>query len=272
LADLVSEESQSLTPGKPTPAVSRHRFGLAYMALAAIVGASVGLIVVFATRHDSGHGTTKARSAGGLRQTGTLGAREIAARVTANYRLPDGRQFVAATANKMEIPTPDGPVAIGALLVSTGRAGVARERYTVRYPGNGVLYQLCGGGQNCLPAGRGSALEDPLLYRESVDLALNTFHYLPVADNVLIFLPSQRGVTQSDPRFRRAILFGRKDLAGQLAVPLARTIPPVRDVTTGKLSVSEAGRFEDLTTDHLFHYDVQQSVNNLLIQLTPPAS
>ena len=63
MADVVSEQQQGLAREESPPAVSRHRFGLAYLALAAVVGAAVGLIVIFATRGDHPHGPRRPRTA-----------------------------------------------------------------------------------------------------------------------------------------------------------------------------------------------------------------
>ena len=70
MADIVSEEPTPLARRAPEPSVSRHRFGIAYLVLAAIVGAAVGLVVVLAT-HDDGHTQAQAWSAWAPRTTGT---------------------------------------------------------------------------------------------------------------------------------------------------------------------------------------------------------
>jgi hypothetical protein len=273
VADIVNEQPAPLARPEPVPIVSRKKFGAAYLLLAVIVGAAVGLIVVLATRSD---GTSSHAKASTEQPTagGTLASRQIARTVSQRYRLPDGvRQFVAVTANALEVPTGEGPVPISALAVSTGLAGVSREGVKVVYPHTGVFYQAAGGGDNNLPRGPGSAGEEPLLARESIDLALTTFKALPQTDTVLFVLPPLRGVTQADPRFRRAYYFDRQALSNELRGPISATIKPMKTITENDLTADEANTYMALVSDKMYHFAVQQLANNsLAIFLTPPAT
>jgi hypothetical protein len=273
VADIVSENRpQPLARPKPEPVVSRRRFGAAYLGLAALVGAAVGAVVVLSSHHTHARPvSTTSWSAWHPAASGTLGVREIADHVSSNYRLPDTGQFMGVTANKMEFATSTGPLVVPAIFVSSGLAGVSQEKVTVRYPGSGVLFHLCGDGANCLPAGTSSSgLEDALLFRETVELALYTFRYTS-ADDILMMLPPERGVTQQDPRYDRAMFFTRKDLAPYLRLPLTDTVPAVKDISTSTLGIPQAHKFLGLTSDHLFHYDLQQGPTYILVYLTPPA-
>jgi ferric-dicitrate binding protein FerR (iron transport regulator) len=78
LADIVSEQPAPLARPQPQPSVSRRKFAIAYLALAAIVGAAVGLVVVFAGRDDGGSTQREAFASWTPKTTGTLGVREIA--------------------------------------------------------------------------------------------------------------------------------------------------------------------------------------------------
>src|SRR5262245_27639266 len=67
----------------------RHRFGFAYLVLAALVGAAVGFFVVFA-----GHYSTSSPTPDGVawstwhpQLSGELGAKEVARHVSPEYRL-----------------------------------------------------------------------------------------------------------------------------------------------------------------------------------------
>lgn len=272
MADIVNETPTPLAQPKPVPVVSSRRFGAAYLVLAVIVGAAVGLIVVLATRTDDDNAAAPRQSLA-TTETGTLASRQIALAVSRKYRLPDGqRQFVAVTANGMEVPTEQGPVPISALVVSSGIAGVPQEGIKIVYPKTGVFYQATGGGQANLPR-VASEGEEPLLARESIDLAATTFKSLPRSDNVLIVLPPLRGVSQQDPRFQRALYFDRKSLSDVLRSPLSATLKPVKTITPDQLSLEDANTFESLVSDRMYHYSVQQLANNsLAIFLTPPAT
>jgi hypothetical protein len=274
VADIVNEQPAPLARPEPVPIVSRKKFGAAYLLLAVIVGAAVGLIVVLATRTDGKSARPAQPSTEQPTAPGTLAARRIARAVSERYRLPDGvREFVAVTANALEVPTADGPVPISALVVSTGLAGVPREGIKVVYPHTGVFYQAAGGGENNLPRGTGSAGEEPLLARESIDLALSTFKELPQTDQILFVLPPLRGVSQTDPRFRRAYYFDRQGLSDELRGPMSATIKPMKTVTENDLTADEANTYMSLVSDKMYHFAVQQLANNsLAIFLTPPAT
>jgi hypothetical protein len=272
VADIVNERTTPLTRPEPVPIVSRKKFGAAYLLLAVIVGAAVGLIVVLATRNDDEAAPTSRQSLQ-TTETGTLATRQIARAVAQKYRLPDGqRQFVAVTANAMEVPTAQGPVPISALVISSGLAGVPREGIKVVYPKTGVFYQATGGGPGNLPR-QASEGEEPLLAREAIDLAATTFKTLPSSDQVLIVLPPLRGVDQQDPRFARALYFDRPSLSDVLRGPLSATLKPLKTITPNQVGLEEANTYTALVSDRMYHYSVQQLANNsLALFLTPPAT
>jgi hypothetical protein len=273
MADVVSEQSSGLAREEPQPVVSRHRFGIAYLLLAALVGASVGLVVVFASRGSDSNNQASgpAFSSWKPQSTGTLGVREIARFVGPQYHLANGHQLVSVIAGPMYYPTAGGPVPVSAILISSGKSGVAQERVGVTFPTAGVFYQMCGAATQCQIEGSPSPARGVLLLREVVELALYTFHNMPEADNVVAFLPPAAGVAQNDPRYRRAIYLPRQALLPQLSQPLARTLPRSPDGYT-PISLSQADRNHVLgiLAGRLFHFDFQQAPDSsALLQLTP---
>ena len=94
MADIVNERPTPLARPEPVPIVSRRRFGAAYLLLAVIVGAAVGLIVVLATRDTTHRQVADTWSTWKPATTGTEGVREIARHVEPH--LPDRQRPPAA--------------------------------------------------------------------------------------------------------------------------------------------------------------------------------
>jgi hypothetical protein len=271
LADIVSEQPAPLARPKPEPSVSRRKFAVAYLALAAIVGAAVGLLVVFATE-DNGTSTKGAAwSTWKPASTGTLGVREIARHVSSRYHLENGALFTSVVAGPMQIESSQGPIPVSAILVRSGRAGVAQERIDIAFPAAGVFYQLVGSGTNRSIPGQATLARGQLVRREALELALRTFHSMPQADYVLAFLPPAAGVSQQSPLFNRAVFLPRTALAAELRLPLKDALPPGEvTMTPSRLGASQANEIERLTAGRVFHYDFQQAADQgVLVVLSP---
>jgi hypothetical protein len=270
VADIVSEQPTPLARPKPEPSVSRRRFGVAYLALAAIVGAAVGLVVVLATR-DDGHQQTQVWSSWAPHTTGTLGAREIARHVSTQYHLENGSLFTSVVAGPMEIESSQGPIPVSAILISSGKAGVRQERIDIAFPEAGVFYQLVGSGQNRSIPGQATLSRGQLVRREALELALYTFHYMPQADYVLAFMPPPAGVSPQSPLFNRAVLLPRDGLGQELRMPLKAALPPGEvKMTPSRLTSAQANAIEAITAGRVFRYDFQQAADqSVLVVLSP---
>jgi hypothetical protein len=271
LADIVSEQPTPLARPKAEPSVSRRRFGIAYLVLAAIVGVAVGLLVVFATGDDSHKSTPKAWSSWAPQATGTLGVREIARHVSSQYHLENGALFTSVIAGPTEIESSQGPIPVSAILLRSGKAGVRQERIDIAFPEAGVFYQLAGTGQNRTIPGRATLARGQLVRREALELALYTFRYLPQADYVLAFLPPPTGVSPQSPLFNRVVFLSRSSVAAELQRPLKDTLPPGETkMTPTKLAPAQANAIEALTAGRVFHWDFQQAVDqSALLVLSP---
>jgi hypothetical protein len=275
MADIVSEQQPTpLSRPAPAPTPAAHRrFGFAYLLLAAVVGAAVGLVVVFATRdhHRAAAPDGPAWASWRPQTGGTLGVREIARHVGPQYHLANGHQLVSIVAGPMIYPTVGGAVPVSAILVSSGQAGVRQERVGVTFPQAGVFYQTCGSQAACQIEGTATTERGVLLLREVLELALYTFHDIPEADNVVVFLPPAPGVPQNDPRYRRAIYLPREALSAQLSAPLAATLPGrASGFTPETFTQAERNRVLGILAGHLFHFDFQQGADSsALLQLSP---
>lgn len=284
MAEVVSEQPARGRPTEPElvarrraqESVPRHRFGIAYLILAAVVGAAVGLAVVLGTRDDSHKkaGGGVAWSAWRPVSTGTLGVREIARYIAPKYRLSSGAQLVGVVAGPMVVPTEQGLLPVSAILIKSGKAGVAGERIDVDFPQAGVFYQMLGTGDQGAIPGTATAQRGQLVRREALELALYTFRYLPEADNVLVFLPPPQGVAQQDPNFHRLVFLPRPALSSELSLPLKASLPPgTTTMTPERLSAGQARIVDDVTAPRTFHYEFQQAADqSVFVVLSPLVS
>lgn len=265
------EEALILARRRAEAKVPRHRFGIAYLCLAALIGAAVGVTILLVTQDDSSKPTGPAWSAWAPSATGTLGVRQIAREIAPRYHLTDGKQLVGVVAGPMVIPSDNGPIPVSAILIGSGRAGVAQQRIDVSIPEAGVFYQMCGTGQRCAIPGNPTIKRGQLVFREGIELALYTFHYLPQADNVLVFIPPPAGVDTNSPYFHRVLWLPREALTTELSVPLSRALPPgTTTITPDKLPVGQGNAINGLVAGRVFHYEFQQaSDNSVFVVLTP---
>ena len=274
MADAVSEQP-ALAPPKAEPLVSRRKFAIAYLVLAAIVGAAVGLVVVLTTgRGDETTGNPTAGrtwSSWSPASTGTLGVREIARHVAPTYRLVNGRQLVGVTAGPMQVRPVQGPVPVTALLISSGIAGRTQERIDVAFPAAGVFFSQCGRIQSCQPSAKPTVGEELLLLRQALELSLYTFRYLPETDAVVVFLPPAPGVDETDPRYHRAVYLSRAAINTQLETPLKATIPSVSGgISSDSFTRKDADHVLGILAGHTFHYAYQQAPDSsAFLTLTP---
>jgi hypothetical protein len=261
VANVVSEQPAPLASPKAEPSVSRRKFAIAYLLLAAIVGAAVGLVVVFAAdKGGSGSRQQEAFASWAPSTTGTLGVREIARHVSSQYHLENGALLTSVVAGPMQIESSQGPIRVSAVLVRSGRAGVTEERIDIAFPQAGVFYQLAGTAQNRSIPGQATLARGQLVRREALELALLTFHSMPQTDYVVGFMPPPAGVSQTSPLFNRAVFLPRTALAREARASLASTLPPGETrMTPTDLTPKQANGVEALTAGRVFHWDFQQA-------------
>jgi hypothetical protein len=214
-ASAVEETPPPAPPAPAVPAPHARRFQIFTGILLALAIAAVsGAILVAATGGGAGNEQTGRWSAFKPSSDGLeTGAREIADYVGRQYVLPTGQQIVLASGGPLEIEGLPMHIAVRHSPADGGKIDAVR--------GRGVLYRLCGLGPNCaITSGKASPARALLLYRESLELALYSFHDLDDVDNVVVFQPPKKG---QEPTI--ALLFRRGDVAGQLARPLRATLP-----------------------------------------------
>ena len=216
--------------------VPRHRFGLAYLLLAAIMGAAVGLFVVFATNG----GKTSSPAVVGVaadRRAASRHSTRSASTSRRQYALPNGRVLVTPFSDTAGRPDRGSARRRRARSGSaTGLPGETLSDSQVIDASSAWAYELCGAGKNCaISEGTASAARGRLLQRESLELALYTFKFEPAIDYRGHVLPP--GLRRRTPA---AILLTRQALEEPLKHPLAQTLPPPRTrLVPGQLSARD---------------------------------
>jgi hypothetical protein len=199
--------------------VPRHRFGLAYLALAAILGAAVGLFVVFTT--NGGRQSGQEWSAWQPTKEGVQRLDEIGRYVSHQYALPSGRVLVTPFSTPPVVRLGNQLAAVRVIRIATGLPGETVGDSQIIDASNAWAYELCGEGKNCaISDGNTSVSRGRLLQRESLELALYTFKFEPTIDFVVTYFPP---VPKHDPA---AIVLTRQALQEPLKHPLAQTLPP----------------------------------------------
>lgn len=245
VADATAEdEPLALEPGPLVPAVEAPhtpRFQFMLGALFALGLAALAAIVLLITEGAPERTPDPVWSE--WRPSGENPPDEIAQHVGQRYRQGGGEQLVNVDGGPLEINRT--PVK---LVISQGGNYFPVE-------GDGVLYNLCGLGNNCrIPTGKPSAARGFLLRREILELALYTFKYTDVDNVVAIMPPGVRDNGKPKRRQDQAVFLQREDLAEQLDRPLATTLtetPP--DVGT-MLASPDFGSVRAITSARSFNF------------------
>ena len=266
-----------------------------------LVGCAIGalLIAVSVAISSSGDGSGSG-SGSGLTwsswkppESGTLGARDIAAYVSPSYRIDPVNQLAVVTVVNLESAS-DAAAAASAANAGTATAATAATGLAVAiHPsptssaisllnGNTIAYDLCGvGGKNCA-IGVGTPSRDRLLLlrREALELALYTLRYLHGVQNVVVILPPghtevQSTLTRSLPTsdahsktLNVAVLFDRRELSPLLEHPLSDLLPEAEPPTVSEMAKApEAGLVEQVTGRGMFSEQLQQAQDgsNLIV-------
>jgi hypothetical protein len=231
--------SSGATPAPARPPY-RNRFVVGMVVLGVLLAGAAAAGVVLGLR--SAPGGDGSWSSWHPTKQGVDGAQQIADHLQPTYRLNEGRQLVFVRAGDAKVN------GIPLYIVITDQSGNINL-----VPGQAMIYSLCGLGDRCsIREGQPSVQRSLLLRRESLELALYTFHYIGDIDSVVVLLPPKPG---SDPSV--AMLYRRDSLKPELRVPLHETLPgkPPRPRAIGAKAAFQINR---LTTRSLFQYSVQQ--------------
>ena len=233
-----------------------HRFGAAYLVLAALVGAAVGLFVVFVGHQSSSTPTPRGQAWSTFHpeRSGELAAKEIARHVSPQYRLANGRQLLEAVAERPQYQN----VEMNFNLIRPSDAQSQRDLALLPI-GNGIMYILCGTGQNCSIEGTPSPRRLLLVRQEAIELALLTFKNDSAVQTVLSLLPPTIG--NQGQTTTSAVIFRRIDLLNDLNRPLAASVPGKPPFTPNKLTQSAADRIREISDPAFYAYQARTAAD-----------
>jgi hypothetical protein len=241
----------------------RFRFGFAYLALAAVLGAAVGTFILLMDRPPE---RVVQWSSWKPSATGAFRISEIADHIGAKYRLDNGRQLLVAIPDVPSITDSGNKIPL---------SGVARRAPILRNEGDlaftslesGLMYTLCGGASRCALTGSPSQARGRLVRREALELALYTFKYVEGVESILTLMPPATGPTATT-----ALFYRRSDLAAQLARPVTDTLPNRMLLRAGDLGQIEGGIVDRLTLPHLFRTEPTQRQDGSVVLLLDPVA
>jgi hypothetical protein len=249
--------------------VVRHarRFGAAYFALAAMLGAAIGFFIVLVERPapvpPPPWSAWQPESEAPIAQV-----TEIADHVAAQYHLKSGHRLVSVL-----VGSPDSSdQQIRAVAIAKRQNATQRDDYDFVDANSTAMFILCGDRKlNCaIKEGQPTQARHALLRREALELALYTFRYVSDTDFVVAFLPPRKG----RKNLTDALFFRKGDLAEQLSEPLVRTLPKARAPLPDKLTKRERRRIDNLTLARFFTFNLTttQDGARLLVLEVPPAN
>jgi len=234
---------------------TRGRFVLAYLVLAAAVGAALGGFLVLAKRPgpkpappwSSWQPGSSSRNAQVL---------EIANHVGSSYRLSSGDRLAS-----VNVGSPDG-ADLRAIGIPTKKQPQTLADFKLYDQNKSVVYALCGeGSKNCYI--RANLARGNVLRREALELALYTLKYAPV-DNVLVFFPP--GSKKAKPML--TLFLHRNEVKGPLGHPLRSTLPQAKPPLPGKITPLEQETVDALTGTSIYRYletDAGPGYGNVLV-------
>jgi len=239
-----------------------RKFGFAYLGLAAILGAAIGLFVVLVERPapppPPRWSVWKPPSPDRADQT-----QEIADHIAARYHMPSGRRLVRVYVG--------GPGSssdpIRAVAFATTVNPTSQNQIKGFVDANqAVMYILCGAGTKCsIREGKASVARGAVLRREALELALYTFEYVKGTSSVVAFFPPKPGNNMTS-----ALYFARSDFDTELRHPLRRTLPQRLPPKTDKLSPAERRVVVQLTTTRQFRFSLKRDQSGARVLVLAP--
>jgi hypothetical protein len=272
MADAVESQEQAdkkeaalVAYRRAQASVPRHRFGLAYLGLAAILGVAVGLFVVFTA--NGGRDSGPKWSAWQPTKDGVQRLDEIGKYVSRQYALPNGRQLVTTYSTPPVVRLGDQLAAVRAIRIGVGLPGETANDAQIVDASSAWAYELCGLGRNCaISDGSPSAARGRLLQRQALELALYTFKFEPAIDYLITYFPP------APRREPAAIFFTRQALQEPLKRPLAQTLTPPRTrLVPGQLSGKDLAVIERYIT-RAYSYSGEQLQDGSPVLVLRPAS
>jgi hypothetical protein len=265
--DSLVQQAAAATPPQHVhrPPLYGKRFALAYVLLAVILGAAVGLAVVLAGE-DTGSTGASAWSEWEPSSEGTTPRlKEITDHVATKYRLDSGRQLVAVDAGPLSVQAQDQAVSVTDIAIRSGTAD--GDVIDVEGADGAWMFNMCGLGERCsINEGQASTERHLLLRRQALELALYSFHYVDDVKSVVTFLPPA-----PDAETGTVLYLKRSDLKAQLDTPLGTSLLPLERLTPSDVPPTETELIDTLTKPRLYTFDFQQSPTGGAVMILDPA-
>ena len=233
---------------------SKHHFRLAYAVLALAFWLSVAGFVVLITREH--HEKQTEWSAWRPKAQGLLGAREIAQRLSPEYRGPNGSQLAVVQEQL--------PIYQGTRVAAVGVRRLAPTGQISPYIGlfgtdKTLIYAFCGLEPNCSLPGADTSVEQRSVRREALELALYAFKYLKNVDQVVSLVQTVKDGGTS------AIFLRKSDLKPELDHPLRDTLPRGKPPVGG--AKREAAVIDELTRQNTLpaHFESLPDGDSILV-------
>jgi hypothetical protein len=249
-------------PADPAPVSMRPhrpRFIMVYGVLAAVLGVSVALVVLYAGRAM----TPAAKWSPWKPSGGGLGAaKQIADQVGKAYRLPNGDQLVDVIAKAPSIPGQGGaPVPIHYFAIRNAKG----DQIFPVSPSNSLMYSLCGLGSACsIATGKPSIARGTLVRREILELALYTFKYVSGVNSIVAFMPPKDSTAT-----QYAVLLQKQDLKSELHEPLTDTLGAKTPLPSA-IPAREVHVVDATTESRIYTYGVSETqTGDVVFVLTP---
>jgi hypothetical protein len=120
--------------------------------------------------------------------------------------------------------------------------------------GSTVAYVFCGTASRCGVPPVGAETVDPMLRRETLELALYTFKYSPSVESVVGLLPPAGNTNY-------AIYLRRRNFEDQLSKPLDATLPQHKVLSYDQLGPVEKATVDRLTMKNTYQSQFSQGAN-----------
>jgi hypothetical protein len=239
-----------------------RRFGVAYLALSAVLGTAIGTFVVLAERGPPPPPPPWSAWRPST-ETAFQRAKEIASHVGPRYRLASGQQLVGVRVGKKN----EAEKPVDGVAVFHKPHPTRGDSYDAFDGSKTLMYILCGHGPKCSNKPDEPTVERAVLRREALELALYTFRYVDGVESVVTFFPLRKAQSKTPVLFFRKDAFD-KQLDHPLRGTLREPLPPI----AGKLPVSDVERKRIVQlTEPVFHYEFNNDGQQRVLVLAPAA-
>jgi hypothetical protein len=236
------EPAGAMAATEPIPDETKHtpRFQFLLGALLAVGAVALAAAVAIALRPSS----QPAGPAAGwsvFQPSAKTPITDIVNHVSHEYRLRNNRQLVLITPAALSFGGLPAQIALEQPLSQGGDIALLQ--------GNAIVYRFCGLATKCTLTGKASAGRGTLLRREALELALYTFRYISVVDQVVVFLPPVVDSKTKDTNLV-TLLIQRGDVSPLLAQPLNATLARRTPSVAGADSSPDADLVKKLTVPY----------------------